>query len=134
MEFYIAPANVAGVVYYRVLAGPAADLSTAQALMQRLVDAGHKTAAEAWALAPTRWAFHIADFDTRNAARARGDELAAQGIPTYVVEIPHEPGPSRYRLYAGAYRSPAEASVLEDMLRRAGYEPQLVERTGRSAL
>src|SRR5690606_35390277 len=87
MEFYVAPANVAGAVYYRVLAGPAADLSTAQALMQRLVDAGHKAAAEAWALAPTRWAFHIGDFDTRNAARARGDELAAEGIPTYAVEI-----------------------------------------------
>ena len=76
----------------------------------------------------------MGDFDTRNAARARGDELAAEGIPTYVVEIPHEPGPSRYRLYAGAYRSPGEAQVLADMLRRAGYEPQLVERRGRSAL
>lgn len=134
MEFYIAPANVAGAVYYRVLAGPAADLTTAQTLMQRLVDAGHKASAEAWSLAPTRWAFHMGDFDTRNAARARGDELAAEGIPTYVVEIPHEPGPSRYRLYAGAYRSPGEAQVLADMLRRAGYEPQLVERRGRSAL
>ena len=134
MEFYIAPANVAGVVYYRVLAGPAADLSAAQTLMQRLVDAGHKASAEAWALAPTRWAFHIGDFDTRNAARARGDELAAEGIPTYVVEIPYEQGPSRYRLYAGAYRTPGEAQVLADMLRRAGYEPQLVERRGRPAL
>src|SRR5690606_9764799 len=42
MEFYIAPANVAGVIYYRVMAGPAADLTSAQTLMQRLVDAGHK--------------------------------------------------------------------------------------------
>ena len=134
MEFYVAPANVAGVVYYRVLAGPAADLATAQMLMQRLVDAGHKASAEAWALAPTRWAFHLGDFDTRNAARARADELAAEGIPTYVVEIPYEQGPSRYRLYAGAYRTPGEAEVLADMLRRAGYEPQLVERRGRPAL
>lgn len=134
MEFYVVPANVAGVLYYRVMAGPAADLATAQALMQRLVEAGHKASAEAWALAPTRWAFYLGDFDTRNAARARGDELAAEGIPTYVVEIPYEHGPSRYRLYAGAYRTPGEARVLEDMLRRAGYEPQLVERKGRPAL
>ncbi|HEX7089245.1 MAG TPA: SPOR domain-containing protein [Longimicrobiales bacterium] len=133
MEFYVAPANVAGTIYHRVLAGPAADLSSAQALMQRLVDAGYKAAAEAWSLLPTRWAFHIADFPTREAARERGDELAAQGIPTYVVEIPYEGGPSRYRLYAGAYRSPAEAEVLAGMLRRAGYSAELVERTGRPA-
>src|SRR5690606_29531020 len=60
MEFYLAPANVAGAIYYRVLAGPAADLSMAQTLMQRLVDAGHKASAEAWSLVPTRWAFRIA--------------------------------------------------------------------------
>lgn len=132
MEFYVAPANVAGTIYHRVLAGPAADLASAQALMRRLVDAGHKAAAEDWSLVPTRWAFHIGDFPTRDAARERGDELAAQGIPTYVVEIPYTAGPSRYRLYAGAYRSPAEAQVLADMLRRAGHDAELVERTGRA--
>ena len=40
IEFYVAPITVGGVVYYRVMAGPAADPAGAERLMQRLVEAG----------------------------------------------------------------------------------------------
>ena len=83
------------------------------------------------ALAPTRWAFYLGDFDAQRGARP-GRRARCRGHPHYVVEIPYEHGPSRYRLYANI--GPRVRPVLEDMLRRAGYEPQLVERKGRPAL
>jgi len=131
IEFYVAPITVGGVVYYRVMAGPAADPAGAERLMQRLVEAGHKSAPDAWSVRPTRWAFRLGDFPTRDAARARQDELARHGIPTYIVEVPYTAGPSRYRLYAGAYEGPAQAEVMRELLVRAGLAPELVERTGR---
>lgn len=133
VRFYLAPVVVDGVIYFRVLAGPAADSASAAALLDRLVSQGHKSDADAWSIRPTRWAYHLGDFDTRDAAERRGAELVEHGIPTYAVEIPYTRGPSRYRLYAGAYEGPAQAEVMAQLLRSAGISATLVRRTGRPA-
>jgi hypothetical protein len=80
---------------------------------------------------PTTLAFEIGEFATREEAAARGQELLAQGIPTYIVEVPFTVGPSRFRLYAGAYESAAQAEVMAQLLRDAGLAPRLVERSGK---
>lgn len=131
--FYLAPVEVEDVVYFRVLAGPASDSAAARALMLRLVDLGLKEEAQPWAVRNTAQAFRLADFDTRDAARARVAELAEDGVPTYVLEVPFTAGPSRFRLYAGAYRNEAEASVMAQILSEHGLDVELVRRIGRPA-
>ncbi|HLU24656.1 MAG TPA: SPOR domain-containing protein [Longimicrobiales bacterium] len=133
LQFYVAPVLVERAVYYRVLAGPTADASAAQALMRRLVAERHKRAEEAWAVRPTAMAFHLGDFDTREAASARERELRELGVPSYILEIPLRSGGTRFRLYAGAYQNAAEAEVLEQILRNAGIQARLIERVGRPA-
>lgn len=144
--FYLAPVSVRDVLYYRLLAGPVSDRAAGERLMERLVEGQYKTATDMWAVRPTEQAFHLGEFDTEEAARARVRELAAltvedvdeEGnaverrvpIPAYVVPIRYDRGSQRYRVYGGAYESEAEASVMAEMLTEAGLEPRLVARTG----
>ncbi|MGH7501274.1 MAG: SPOR domain-containing protein [Longimicrobiales bacterium] len=129
--FYVSPLLLDSVVYYRVLAGPAADTASAAALMNRLVAEGHKSGPDDWSLRPTPWAFLIGDYPTEEAAARREAELQARGLPTYVVEVPYSSGGSLYRIYAGAFEGPALADVLQQLLRDAGVEARLVRRTGK---
>lgn len=128
--FYLAPVAVRGVVYYRLLAGPAADQAAGERLMARLVEGQYKTAADPWAIRPTELAFHLGEFDTREAAAARVDSLATSGVPAYVVPIRYQQGPPRYRVYGGAYESETEAEVMQEMLEENGVEARLIPRTG----
>ena len=130
--FFMAPIVVDSAIYYRVMAGPVADSIAAHALMHRLVQRGHKTDADTWAVRPTTWAFHLGDYDSMSDAAARIESLAQRGIPAYSVEIPFTVGPARHRVYAGAYEATAQAEVMADLLRNAGIDAPLVRRTGRS--
>jgi hypothetical protein len=131
LEFFVSPVLNDGVTYQIVMAGPVKDVDAGMALMRRLVEAGYKTAEEPWSVRPTSLAFRIQDFDTREAAVARRDQLAAQGVPTYVVAVPYTVGPPHYRLYAGAYEYKSEAQVMARLLQSAGINAPLVPRTGR---
>lgn len=128
--FYLAPVSVNGEVFYRLLAGPVADPEAGSALMQRLVDEGHKTAFDSWAIRPTAYAFHLGQYETMAAAEGRVAELLAAEIPSYVVAVSHGSAGSRYRVYGGAYESATEAAEMEQMLESAGFEARLVPRTG----
>jgi hypothetical protein len=130
ITFFLAPVAVSGGVYYRLLAGPVADRETGTALLQRLVDAGHKTAFDSWAVRPTELAFHLGDYENRESALERVRELDESDIPAYIVVIPHRPGPPRYRVYGGAFETAAEAEVMGRLLEEAGVEAALVPRTG----
>jgi hypothetical protein len=46
--------------------------------------------------------------------------------------VPTPGGPSRWRLYAGAFQGAADANVLRPLLRGAGVPDSLVPRIGRS--
>jgi Mrp family chromosome partitioning ATPase len=131
LEFFVSPVLNDGVTYQIVMAGPVANVDAGMALMRRLVQDGYKTAEETWSVRPTTLAFRIQDFDTRAAAVARRDQLAAKGVPTYVVEVPYTVGPSHYRLYAGAYEYRSEAQVMAQLLKSVGINAPLVPRTGR---
>ena len=128
--FYLAPLSVNGSLFYRLLAGPVESREAGEALMQRLVDADHKTAYDTWAIRPSAMAFHLGEYDTRAEAEARVDSLDVLDIPAYIVAIRHDPGAPRYRVYGGGYENRAEAAVMEQMLEQAGIETRLVERTG----
>lgn len=130
MRFYLAPLNVQERLFYRLLAGPVTDQAAAEQLMDRLVEEGHKTAVDAWAIRPTRLAFELGEYESRQAAATRVDELEAMDIPTYIVPVRYEPGPDRYRVYGGAFESEADATVMREMLTEAGVEAPLVERIG----
>ncbi|MGK7312687.1 MAG: SPOR domain-containing protein [Candidatus Longimicrobiales bacterium M2_2A_002] len=130
VSYYIAPVPISGSVWYRVLAGPVADREAGAALMRRLVDAGHKTAFDDWAVRPTEYAFLLGEFGTREQAERRVAGLSELGIPAYVTPIEYEPGELRYRVYGGAFESPAAADVMEEMLTEARIRAPLVERVG----
>jgi hypothetical protein len=128
--FYISPVAVRGGLFYSVLAGPVLDAEAGAALLQRLVDARHKTAFDSWAIRPTEYAFLLGEFDTREEATVRVAALEARDIPAYVVTIRYDPGPPRYRVYGGAFETIVEAEVMAELLENADLEPQLVPRTG----
>lgn len=128
--FYLAPLSVNGALYYRLLAGPVESREAGDALMRRLVDAGHKTAYDSWAIRPSGLAFDLGEYDTRAEAGARVDSLRTLDIPAYVVTIRYDPGQPRYRVYGGGYENRPEAAVMERMLEEAGVEARLVQRTG----
>ena len=130
IDFYLAPVTASGNLYYRLLAGPVADQAAGRALMQRLVDEGHKTAMTDWDVRPSGLAFRLGEFGDEAQAGARVEALATRGIPAYVVRIRYDGGPDRYRVYGGAYQNEAEAEVMRGMLEEAGLEAELVERTG----
>jgi hypothetical protein len=130
VNFYLAPVSVGGALYYRLYAGPAADADTGTALLQWLVDAGHKTAFDSWAVRPTELAFLLGEFDTRAEADERVRSLAEVEIPAYVVPLRYDRGADRYRVYGGAYESEAEAAVMREMLENADEQAELLPRTG----
>lgn len=132
ITFFVSPVMMAGALRYQVLAGPVADSAGAAILMRRLLDAGIKTGSSQFDVRRTRLAFQLGEFETREAALAKAQQLATQNIPTYVVEVPFTSGPARYRLYAGAFVGGAEADVMRPLLRGAGALDSLVLRVGRS--
>jgi len=131
IAFFIAPVQVDGVVYHHVLAGLAQDTAVAGALMRHLVEGGHKTEPDSWAIRPTAWAYHLGDFRSLAEAEAREEELLAKGVPSYIVDLSGEGGAGNFRLYAGAYEGPAQGEVMARLLAEAGEEPRLIRRTGR---
>ena len=99
--------------------------------MRHLVEGGHKTEPDSWAIRPTAWAYHLGDFRSLAEAEAREEELLAKGVPSYIVDLSGEGGAGNFRLYAGAYEGPAQGEVMARLLAEAGEEPRLIRRTGR---
>ena len=130
IDFFLAPVAVSGAVYYRLLAGPVSDAEAGTALLQHLVDQGHRTAFDSWAVRPTPYAFLLGEYDTAAEAEQRVDELAEAEIPAYIVTMRYEPGPSRFRVYGGAFETTTEAEVMAQMLDAAEVEAELIPRTG----
>jgi hypothetical protein len=132
MGFYVAPLLQDSDLFYRVMAGPVRDSTTAAAVMDTLVARGEKTGRSEYDIRSTPLAFLLGEFGTREEATRRMSELLQLQIPSYVVEMPFTVGPSRYRLYSGAYAGPAEADVMRQLLQNTGLPDSLVLRTGRS--
>ena len=126
--YFVAPTPVQGALWHRVYAGSLPDRESARALMERLVEAGAKGEVRAWDVRPVPWSFRLADdYRDRGAAEAWAEQLRERGVPAYVLPVADD-GP--YRVYAGAYESREGAAALEQRLREAGVEAELVRRIG----
>ena len=130
VQFYIAPVPISGSVWHRVLAGPVAGQEAGIALQRWLVDEGHKSDFDSWAVRPTAYAYYLGEFDTRAEADRVVAALAQRDFPAYVVTIRYEPGEPRYRIYAGAFETETTAEVMEEMMAEIGIEAPLIERVG----
>ena len=73
----------------------------------------------------------LGDYESREAADRRVDEMSVASLAAYVFEVGVTDRPS-FRVYASAYADSAEASVAHGRFIEAGAElPQLVRRVGR---
>jgi len=128
--FIVAPVRVAGRVYHRVLAGPAADSLGAERLRASLAETLPGEDGARWIVRATPLAFDFGEFESTEAAEARIAEIGNAGIGAYVFEGLDSQG-SRFRVYVGAYQSPAEAEVMREVLDAAfGDVPTLGPRIG----
>ena len=134
---FLAPEEIDGILYYKILAGALPDTATARQLKERLVSDGvvnEEDAAGSWTLVQhNRLAFQLGEYPNAEAAQAAADSLLTRNIPAYPVPVPYSDSTRRWQLYAGAYRDSSSASALRTLLASAGLEAALVERSGLSA-
>lgn len=132
--FFISPEEIQGVLYYRILAGLAADTVGANRLRDRLVQVGAvepEDAMGAWSMVQyAPMAYRLGEFASRDAALARADSLLTLQIPSYPVAVPYSDGTLRWHLLAGAYRDSSNADRMDAMLIAAGSPAQLAPRIG----
>ncbi|HEY0025150.1 MAG TPA: SPOR domain-containing protein [Longimicrobium sp.] len=134
-RFFVFPEPKDGVVWWRVMAGMAADTTAVLALRDRLLAAGLVDEDEVggrYDLIQSRpLAYEVGEFATIQEATARGEELANREIPVYVTPVPYSDGTERWKVYAGAYRDSASAAPMKSKLEGARIPAKMVERTGR---
>jgi cell division septation protein DedD len=130
-QFIAAPVEVNGRVYWRVLAGPVQGIQDAEGLRSTLPPRLGYASGSAWVIHWTPMAFLLAQAPSLAQARATAASLRSSAIPAYVLEGTSGGGSRVWRVYAGAYSSAEEASVLAQRLREVqGTVPDLVRRTG----
>lgn len=128
--YYITPTVAQGTLFYRVMAGPVADSTTALALRDTLLARGIKTGSSGWDVLSTPFAFLLGVFDQPGDAQSKQQDAEKKGVPSYIVESAGEDGSLNYKLYAGAYTGPGDAEFLRPILKSAGLPDYLVARTG----
>jgi hypothetical protein len=128
--FYLAPVEVEGRIFHRLLAGAATDRAGADVLRGSLAETFGPTNAERWILRDAGEAYLLGREATLTDAETRVEGLGARGIRAYVLEVPGDAsGP--FRVYAGGYAGPRESAVLGRMLDDAGLSGvELVDRVG----
>lgn len=134
---YISPQAEQGVLYYKLLAGMAADTATAGVLRDALVAADiiseEEAAPGAWSLTrETPLAYQLGEFATQEEAATTADSLLTREIPTYAVGVPTSGGGEAWILYAGAFPDSAAAGTLGATLQQTGIAASLVTRVGPS--
>lgn len=133
LSFYVAPVMIDEMLWYRVLAGPLGDSLSAGEAARSLADRGLRLASTSWDVRSTPLAFLIGVYEVRVDAVLRMNELKAQNVPTYIVEVPYTKGAPRFHVYAGAYSGPSEAEAMRGLLRSAGIQDTLVLRLGHNS-
>jgi cell division septation protein DedD len=128
--FYLAPVEVEGRIFHRLLAGAATERAAAEALRASLGETFGASNAERWIMRDAGEAYLLGREATLADAEARVEALGARGIPAYVLEVPGDAsGP--FRVYAGGYAGPQESALLGRMLDDAGLsDAELVDRVG----
>ena len=131
--FTTVPVEVSDRIFYRILAGPAADPAAAEELRNSLGETLGNENPATWILRATPVAFFIGDYESREMAYRRAAEAPLAWLAPYVFEVGATDQPT-FRVYAGAYADSAEASVVYERFTESGEDPlQLVTRVGRYA-
>jgi hypothetical protein len=127
--FVVAPVEVDGEVFYRLLAGPSTD-SLAGGLRAELARTLTAEDPAGWVVRATPLAFHLGVQATLEEAGARTAELLAREVPAYVL-ADGEGEALRFHVWAGAFADPREAAWLQGILEREGIPAPLQRRRGR---
>lgn len=130
-HFVIAPVVVDDQVWYRMTAGTAETSAGIDDFRDRLAE-GRPEAAN-WRSREAGLGFLVDEYATLAEADRRVALLAQQGVPGHVLAHRDANGADRFRVYAGAYRTPAEARYLGGFLQEgppALRDLPLVERRG----
>jgi MinD-like ATPase involved in chromosome partitioning or flagellar assembly len=130
LSFHVAPLEREGTLYYHVMAGPVPDSLAAVALRDTLLARRLKRAVTPNDIRYSPLAFHVGDYGTRHVAEQTIHELLQLDVPAYFVLADAADGEPLYRVYVGAFTSPAEAEVTRQLLRAVGIQDSLVTRTG----
>jgi len=121
------PVLIRESTWFRVVAGAYPDRAGAAALLDTLRarggDAGRQATVDSLPLA-----LLIERDVTDTSVASRLSIYRARGLPVYALLQ----SDGTARVYAGAFKAPADASPLADMLRAAGVSPSLAYRTGRA--
>jgi hypothetical protein len=121
--------EVEGVPYFRLLAGPAADVATLEAIQAEV--ARVLPGESEWILREARYAYLISTAGRLALAERQVEVLARTGIPAHLLRYEDGTGSTSWRVYSGAYASEAEAAYLGELLARNGIEDvPLTERRG----
>ncbi len=111
---------------YQIVAGAYATSNDAEALLQALRAHGQLSETSG-TIVRVPLAFLIERDVAADAAAARVAAFAARGLPVYALRQ----ADGRAWLYAGAFASAADTTLLGDALRNAGVHGTLAYRTGR---
>jgi hypothetical protein len=120
------PVLIRGTPWFRVVAGAYPDSAAAAALLDTLRARGASDAGRA-VIEPFPYALLIERDVADGAVAAKVSALQARNIPAYALAQRNNTA----RVYAGAFRAPAEAVRLYEDLKTAGIQTSLVYRTGR---
>lgn len=125
----VAPVEVDGTVFHRVLAGPLADSTSAAALAAHLDGGAHAAADPVVRAAPL--AFLVGEASERAAAQRRLQVLRELDLPAHLLSARRSDGSTLYRVYVGAYEGGDEAAWMASRLeeRNVG-NALLTERRG----
>jgi len=128
--FFLAPVEVDGRVFHRLLAGTAGTMAALEDIRTSLGTSFGASNAERWILRDAGEAYLLGAHPTEVEAEAHVAELRRVGIDAYVLEVPdEESGP--YRVYAGGYADLTESMPLGVLLEEAGLsDAELVDRVG----
>jgi len=126
----LAPLEIGGTVYHRLLAGFAPDAAAASGLSAALSETLGAPSAS-WIVRNAPLAFELARSSTLDVATERRDQVRSLALPAYVMEVEMSDGSVEYRVYVGAYSNQAESSHLRSLLEENGLaDVALVQRLG----
>ena len=126
----VAPVEVDGGEWHRLLVGPVPDSGGADGLRRAVAERLAVSATDDWMVRRTPLAFELGTAPALDEALERVRSLVDRDVPAYVLETSN--GRTSFRIYAGAYADEEEAVHMADVLREAGLgDAPLVPRRGR---
>jgi hypothetical protein len=130
VDFVVAPVEVDQRPWFRLLAGPAADLDDLSLVRERLT--GSPTGGPGdWIVRRAGLAYLVAAPRSPDLAQRRVQALASAGIPAHILQFTREDGVSEFRVYVGAYADAAEAGYMGRILEENNIDDaRLTERRG----